>query len=71
MPAACSKSHGIGRPSGAPPTAAFARSRAPAASASDWLFPEEALTPEPSVEGSRLSLTVPAGAVRIVDLRDR
>jgi hypothetical protein len=47
------------------------RSRTAVASASDWLFPEEELTVESSGAGSRLGLTVPAGGVRIVDLKSR
>jgi hypothetical protein len=47
------------------------RSRAAVASASDWLFPEEVLTVDSSGTGSRLGLTVPAGGVRIVDLKSR
>jgi len=43
------------------------RSRSPLDSAADWLFPEETLT----VEGSRLDLVVPAGGVRIVQLKTR
>jgi hypothetical protein len=43
------------------------RSRATVESASDWLFPEEALK---SAEG-RLDLVVPAGGVRIVELKIR
>jgi hypothetical protein len=40
------------------------RSAVPVAGASDWLFPDEKLAPE----GGTLRLTVPAGAVRIVEL---
>jgi hypothetical protein len=43
------------------------RSRVPVASASDWLFPTETLTPKEN----ELDLIVPAGAVRIVDLKTR
>jgi len=40
------------------------RSRVPVASASDWLFPSETLTPKENA----LDLVVPAGGVRIVQL---
>src|SRR6185295_2818496 len=43
------------------------RSRSEVASASDWLFPDEAL----HVEGARIDLVVPAGGVRIVELRSK
>ena len=43
------------------------RSRAPLESASDWLFPEEAL----KMAESQVGLEVPAGGVRIVELRLR
>jgi hypothetical protein len=43
------------------------RSRVPIDSASDWLFPAEALTPKDDT----LDLTVPAGGVRIVELVTR
>jgi hypothetical protein len=43
------------------------RSRAPLASASDWLFPEEAL----KMAESQVGLEVPAGGVRIVELKAR
>jgi hypothetical protein len=36
--------------------------------ATDWLFPEENLTPRPAGTGSTLALVVPAGGVRIVQL---
>lgn len=45
------------------------RSRSRVSASRDWLFPEEKLAPAPSGEGSAVTLTVPAGAVRIVDLR--
>jgi hypothetical protein len=41
------------------------RSTEPMAGASDWLFPDEALVPR----GRTLELVVPAGGVRIVELR--
>jgi hypothetical protein len=43
----------------------------PIAAASDWLFPDEKLTPQPQPEtkGVALELTVPAGGVRIIELR--
>jgi hypothetical protein len=41
----------------------------PVRNASDWLFPEERLAPEAYGTGSALTLTVPAGGVRIVELR--
>jgi len=47
------------------------RSRAAVASAGDWLFPEETLTVEEAFPGSRVDLTVPAGAVRIVELKSK
>jgi hypothetical protein len=43
------------------------RSRSEVASASDWLFPDEAL----KVEGTRIDLVVPAGGVRIVEFKSR
>jgi hypothetical protein len=45
------------------------RTAAPVKAATDWLFPEEALTPQASSGGSTLELTVPAGSVRIVELK--
>jgi hypothetical protein len=47
------------------------RSAMPVREASDWLFPDEKLTPEAGAGGSRLELTVPAGGVRVVELRTR
>ncbi|MBI3858084.1 MAG: hypothetical protein HY293_20580 [Planctomycetes bacterium] len=47
------------------------RSRVAVESASDWLFPSEALGAEADGSGSRLELTVPAGGVRILDLKNR
>jgi hypothetical protein len=47
------------------------RSQATLASASDWLFPEEPLSVEGAGAGSRIDLTVPAGAVRILELLPR
>ncbi|HLF95181.1 MAG TPA: hypothetical protein VJB14_17070, partial [Planctomycetota bacterium] len=41
------------------------RSASPIGSASDWLFPDEKLQPR----GNALELVVPAGGVRIVELR--
>jgi hypothetical protein len=43
------------------------RTARPVARAADWLFPEDALT----VKDGSLTLTVPAGGVRIVELADR
>jgi hypothetical protein len=43
------------------------RTTRPVASASDWLFPEEAL----AVKDGELTLTVLAGSVRVVELREK
>jgi hypothetical protein len=45
------------------------RSTVPVAAASDWLFPDEPLVPKPDGGGAILELTVPAGGVRIIELR--
>ncbi len=45
------------------------RAAVPLAAASDWLFPGEKLVLRPEGSGSILDLSVPAGAVRIVELR--
>ena len=47
------------------------RAAVPVAAASDWLFPTEKLTLQPQGPGATLELTVPAGGVRIVELRDK
>ena len=43
------------------------RTTRPVARVSDWLFPEESLT----MKDGSLTLTVPAGAVRVVELVER
>ncbi len=43
----------------------------PVSGASDWLFPEEALTPTSQGKGAALELVVPAGGVRIVELKTK
>lgn len=43
------------------------RATVPVSAARDWLFPEEKLTPQDGV----LELTVPAGGVRVVELREK
>ncbi len=45
------------------------RSVVPVQGASDWLFPEEKLVPRQHGKEAEISLTVPAGGVRIVELR--
>jgi hypothetical protein len=45
------------------------RSKLPAREATDWLFPDEKLEVKPSGMGSSVELTVPAGGVRIVELK--
>ncbi len=47
------------------------RSAGPVAAAADWLFPEEHLKPRPDRAGASLELIVPAGGVRIVELRSQ
>ncbi|MCY3023974.1 MAG: DUF4350 domain-containing protein [Planctomycetota bacterium] len=47
------------------------RTVAPVFEAFDWLFPDEKLAPQPRGTGSSLELTVPAGSVRIVELKSR
>jgi len=47
------------------------RTVTPVAEASDWLFPEEKLVPQAEGAGSRLELTVPAGGVRIVEMKTK
>jgi hypothetical protein len=43
----------------------------PVAAASDWLFPEEKLSVQANESGSKIQLVVPAGAVRIIELKDK
>lgn len=47
------------------------RAAGPVAAASDWLFPEEALKPVAQGKGAALELEVPAGGVRIVELKTK
>jgi hypothetical protein len=47
------------------------RAGQPVRQAVDWLFPDEKLAPESRGSGARLQLTVPAGGVRIVELKTR
>jgi hypothetical protein len=47
------------------------RTVAPVAGAADWLFPEEKLAVKEDERGAVLELTVPAGGVRIVELKDK
>src|SRR5262249_39340615 len=42
----------------------------PVKSAADWLFPDEALAVQPDGGGSALDLTVPAGSVRLLELKE-
>jgi len=46
-------------------------SKAPVASASDWLDPDLGITPRGDGSGSAVELTVPAGGVRVLELKDR
>jgi hypothetical protein len=45
------------------------RSAGPVTAAADWLFPEEKLVPQAQGKGAMLELVVPAGGVRIVELK--
>jgi len=47
------------------------RSVGPVASASDWLDPDLAIAAHAEGAGSTIELTVPAGGVRIVEIKDR
>lgn len=47
------------------------RTASPPASAADWLEPELALAPRPDGSGSTIELMMPAGSVRVVELKDR
>jgi hypothetical protein len=47
------------------------RSAVPVSAATDWLFPKEELTPQMQGDGTKLELIVPAGAVRIVELKGK
>ncbi len=69
-PAGQSKSQqGITPTDGREDRAVVVRTRAPVASASDWLFPDETLAVRSQAPGSEVALVVPAGGVRIVEFQ--